>query len=117
MFTSLRRGLCIAPTASTLHRGRRGGHLDVKLRRVGKGGASNAVAAECFGRYRKARGRMVSDPALCTDTLLFGLPQQAQTDGDKRQDNADDGLAAQQAAGNDQTLLLEGGVLGSPLLV
>ena len=60
---------------------------------------------------------MVSDPALCTDTLLLGLAQQAQSHGDKRQDNADDGLAAQQAAGNDQALLLEGGVLGSLLLV
>lgn len=55
---------------------------------------------------------MVSDPALCTGTLLFGLAQQAQAHGDKRQDNADDGLAAQQAAGNDQALLLEGGILG-----
>ena len=48
---------------------------------------------------------------------LLDLAQQAQTHGDKRQDNADDGLAAEQAAGNDQTLFLEGGVLGSPLLV
>ena len=42
---------------------------------------------------------------------LLDLAQQAQTHGDKRQDNADDGLAAEQAAGNDQTLFLEGGVL------
>ena len=60
---------------------------------------------------------MVSDPALCTGTLLLGLAQQTQSHGDKRQDNADDGLAAQQAAGNDQALLLEGGILGSLLLV
>ena len=37
---------------------------------------------------------------------LLSLSQQAQAHGDKRQDNADDGLAAQQAAGNDQALLL-----------
>ncbi len=55
----------------------------------------HASAAEGFGRYKKARGRMVSDPALCTGTLLLGLSQQAQAHGDKRQDNADDGLAAQ----------------------
>ena len=61
---------------------------------------------------KKARGRMVSDPALCTGTLLLGLAQQTQSHGDKRQDNADDGLAAQQAAGDNQALLLEGGVLG-----
>jgi len=60
---------------------------------------------------------MVSDPALCTGALLLGLSQQAQANGDKRQDNADDGLAAQQAAGNDQALLLEGGILGGLLLV
>ena len=60
---------------------------------------------------------MVSDPALCTGTLLLGLAQQAQTNRDKRQNNADDGLAAQQAAGNDQALLLEGGILGGLLLV
>ena len=50
---------------------------------------------------KKARGRMVSDPALCTGALLLGLAQQAQANRNKRQDNADDGLAAQQAAGND----------------
>ena len=60
---------------------------------------------------------MVSDPALCTGALLLGLAQQAQTNGDKRQDNADDRLAAQQAAGDNQALLLEGGVLGGLLLV
>ena len=43
---------------------------------------------------------MVSDPALCTGALLFGLAQQAQANRDKRQDNADDGLAAEQAAGD-----------------
>ena len=48
---------------------------------------------------------------------LLDLAQQAQAHGDKRQDNADDGLAAEQAAGDNQALLLEGGVLGSPLLV
>lgn len=77
----------------------------------------HASTAEGFGRYKKARGRIVADPALCAVTLLLGLAQQAQTHGDKRQDNADDGLAAEQAAGNDQALLLEGGVLGSLLLV
>ena len=61
---------------------------------------------------KKARGRFDSDPALCAGALLFGLPQQAQTNRDKRQDNADDGLAAEQAAGDDQALLLEGGILG-----
>lgn len=60
----------------------------------------HASAAEGFGRYKKARGRIVSDPALCAGTLLFGLPQQAQANRDKRQDNADDGLAAEQAAGD-----------------
>ena len=48
---------------------------------------------------------------------LLSLSQQTQTDGDKRQDNADDGLATEQAAGDNQALFLEGGVLGSPLLV
>lgn len=43
----------------------------------------HASTAECFGRYKKARGRFDSDPALCAGTLL-GLAQQAQTDGDKR---------------------------------
>lgn len=44
----------------------------------------HASTAECFDRYKKARGRMVSDPALCTGTLLLGLSQQAQANGDKR---------------------------------
>ena len=66
---------------------------------------------------KKARGRFDSDSALCAGALLFGLPQQAQTNRDKRQNNADDGLAAEQAAGDNQALFLEGGVLGSPLLV
>lgn len=48
---------------------------------------------------------------------LLDLAQQAQAHGDKRQDNADDGLAAEQAAGDNQALLLEGGVLGGLLLV
>lgn len=65
----------------------------------------------------KARSRIDSDPALCIGALLFGLAQQAQANRDKRQDNADDGLAAEQATGDDQALLLEGGVLGSLLLV
>lgn len=49
----------------------------------------------------KARDRIDSDPALYVDALLFGLAQQAQADGDERQDNADDGLATEQAAGDD----------------
>ena len=65
----------------------------------------------------KARGRIDFDPALCVNALWFGLAQQAQTDGDERQDNADDGLAAEQTAGDNQALLLEGGVLGGLLLV
>lgn len=65
----------------------------------------------------KARGRFDSDPALCAGALLLSLAQQAQANRDKRQDNADDGLATEQAAGDDQALLLEGGVLGSLLLV
>lgn len=48
---------------------------------------------------------------------LLDLAQQAQADGDERQDNTDDRLAAEQAAGDDQTLLLEGGILGSLLIV
>lgn len=48
---------------------------------------------------------------------LLSLAQQAQTHGDKRQDNADDRLATEQAAGDNQTLLLEGGILGGLLLV
>lgn len=60
----------------------------------------HASTAEGFGRYKKARGRMVSDPALCTGALLLGLAQQAQANRDKRQDNADDGLATEQAAGD-----------------
>lgn len=60
----------------------------------------HASAAEGFGRYKKARGRIVSDPALCTGTLLLGLAQQAQANRDKRQDNADDRLATEQAAGD-----------------
>ena len=50
----------------------------------------HASTAEGFDRYKKARGRFDSDPALCTGALLFGLPQQAQSNRDKRQDNADD---------------------------
>lgn len=42
-----------------------------------KGDVSNTVAAEGFGRYKKARGRFDSDPALCTGALLLGLAQQA----------------------------------------
>ena len=34
---------------------------------------------------------------------LLSLAQQAQTHGDKRQDNADDRLATEQAAGDNQT--------------
>ena len=48
---------------------------------------------------------------------LLGLAHQAEAHGDKRQDNADDRLAAKQAAGDDQALLLEGSVLGGLLLV
>lgn len=44
----------------------------------------HTTTAEGFGRYKKARGRMVSDPALCTGALLLGLSQQAQANGDKR---------------------------------
>lgn len=51
--------------------------------------------AEGFGRYKKARGRIVTDPALCAVMLLLGLSQQAQAHGDKRQDNADDRLATE----------------------
>ncbi len=61
----------------------------------------HASTAEGFGRYKKARSRIDSDPALCVDALWFGLAQQAQANRDKRQDNADDGLAAEQAAGDD----------------
>lgn len=79
--------------------------------------ASSADTAEGFGRYKKARDRIGSDPALCVGALLLGLAQQAQAHGDKCQDNADDGLATEQAAGDNQALLLEGGVLGGLLLV
>ena len=44
----------------------------------------HASTVEGYGRYKKARGRMVSDPALCTGALLLGLAQQAQANGDKR---------------------------------
>lgn len=37
----------------------------------------HASTAEGFGRYKKARGRIVTDPALCAVTLLLGLSQQA----------------------------------------
>lgn len=57
--------------------------------------APHASTVEGYGRYKKVRGRIVTDPALCAVTLLLGLSQQAQANRDKRQDNADDGFAAE----------------------
>ena len=94
-------------------------NLDEHANRV----APSAVVAEGFGRYGKPgrqpqklpTGQVVGN--MIAGEPLLDLAQQAQADGDKRQDNADDRLAAQQAAGDDQALLLEGSVLGGLLLV
>ena len=75
--TSYCRGSAGVFAACTLHREGRRGHLGVELKRVGKRVRSKCVAAEGFGRYKKARDRIGSDPALCAGALLFGLSQQA----------------------------------------